>query len=197
MSVIVDGKLKLTYNEYRLFPEDGNTHELIDGEHYMAPAPGTSHQSVSRHIQFQLYAQLEQAGEAQVFDAPTDVELSEVDVVQPDLAVVAASRAHIIAPSRIVGPPDLVVEITSASTAQRDRELKRRLYELRGVPVYWLVDPQAQMVTVYERDEPAADESAGPQAKAGGPYREAGRFHDEVRLEYGGLRATVDLTKVW
>ncbi|MFW6293488.1 MAG: hypothetical protein ACOC7V_14365 [Spirochaetota bacterium] len=52
MSVIVDGKIKLTYEEYRHFPDDGNTHELIDGEHFMAPAPGTNHQSVSRHIQF-------------------------------------------------------------------------------------------------------------------------------------------------
>ena len=52
MSVRVDGKLKLTYDEYVLFPDDGNRHELIDGEHYMAPAPGTNHQSVSRHIQF-------------------------------------------------------------------------------------------------------------------------------------------------
>ena len=41
MSMIVDGKVKLTYEEYRLFPDDGNTHELIDGEHFMAPAPGT------------------------------------------------------------------------------------------------------------------------------------------------------------
>jgi Uma2 family endonuclease len=89
MSVIVDGKLKLTYQEYRRFPDDGNTHELIDGEHVMAPAPGTNHQSVSRHIQFQLYAQLEQAGEAQ-----------------------------------IIGPPDLVVEIISPSTRERDRELR-------------------------------------------------------------------------
>ena len=60
--MIVDGKVKLTYEEYRLFPDDGNTHELIDGEHHMAPGPGTYHQSVSRHIQFQLYRQLEEAG---------------------------------------------------------------------------------------------------------------------------------------
>jgi len=191
MSVIVDGRLKLTYNEYRLFPEDGNTHELIDGKHYMAPAPGTNHQSICRHIQFQLYRQLEQPGEAQVFNAPTDVELSEVDVVQPDLAVVAASRAHIISPSRIVGPPDVVVEIVSPSTAERDRGLKRKLYELRGVPVYWLVDPEARTVTVYEREADA------PDRETRGPHREVGCLRREVRLERGTLRAVVDLTKVW
>ena len=183
MSVIVDGKLKLTYQEYRHFPDDGNRHELIDGEHYMAPAPGTNHQSVSRHIQFQLYRQLDEAGLAQVNNAPTDVELSDVDIVQPDLMVVSSEREHIISPSRIIGVPDLVVEILSPSTAQRDRELKRRLYEKHGVPVYWVVDADAQLVTVYELGD--------------GAYRESGSFHDAVRLDLGELHAEVDLTKVW
>ena len=183
MSVNVDGKLKLTYEEYRHFPDDGKRHELIDGEHYVAPAPGTNHQSLSRHIQFQLYDQLERAGRAEVYNAPTDVELSRVDIVQPDLAVVASEREHIVSPSRIIGPPDLVVEILSPSTGDRDRELKRRLYELRAVPRYWIVDPEAQTVTAYELEE--------------GRYREAGSFHDEVRLDHGSLHARVDLTKVW
>lgn len=183
MSMIVDGKVKLTYEEYRLFPDDGNTHELIDGEHFMAPAPGTNHQSVSRHIQFQLYRQLEETGFAQVFNAPTDVELSRVDVVQPDIAIIAREREGIISPSRIVGAPDLVVEIISPSTAERDRGLKRRLYEKRGVPCYWLVDPDAQAVTVYELSD--------------GRYRETGRHHEEVELRLGTLEARVDLTRVW
>ncbi len=29
---------KLTYRDYLLFPEDGKRHELIDGEHFVAPA---------------------------------------------------------------------------------------------------------------------------------------------------------------
>ena len=188
MSVIVDGKVKLTYREFRHFPEDGNTHELIDGEHLMSPAPGTYHQSVSRHIQFQLYRQLEEKGLAQVFNAPTDVELSPVDIVQPDLLVVAHERGRIISPSRIIGAPDLVVEIVSPSTRERDRELKRRLYEQRGIPVYWLVDPEAQTITVY------AMESAGASAPR---YREKGSFHERIEFSCGSLRATVDLMKVW
>ena len=67
MSVIVDGKVKLTYEEYQLFPDDESIHELIYGEPSMAPAPDTNHQSVSRHIQFQLYRQFEETGLAQVF----------------------------------------------------------------------------------------------------------------------------------
>ena len=183
MSVIVDGQVKLTYLEYRHFPDDGRTHELIDGEHYVAPAPGTNHQSISRHIQFQLYRQLELTERAEVYNAPTDVELSEIDVVQPDILVVSHDRRHIISPSRIIGWPELVVEIISPSTGPRDRELKRGLYERRGVPVYWLVDPESQSLTVFELEA--------------GVYRETGSYHDEVRLSLPGLEATVDLTSVW
>lgn len=194
MSVIVDGKIKLTYEEYRHFPDDGNTHELIDGEHFMAPAPGTNHQSVSRHIQFQLYRQLEETGIALVYNAPTDVELSAVDVVQPDIAVVSHPRANIISPSRIIGAPDLVVEIVSPSTRRKDAELKRRLYEQHGVPVYWLVDPDAQTVTVFAR--PAHDSSPRRHAPPA-EYREIGPFHQQVDLEISGVTARVDLMKVW
>ena len=183
MSVIVDGKVKLTYQEYRHFPDDGLRHELIDGEHFVSPAPGTNHQSVSRHIQYQLYEQLELTGRAEVYNAPTDVELSEVDIVQPDIMVVSKERRHIISPSRIIGAPELVVEILSPSTGARDRELKRGLYERRGVVLYWLVDPEGQAVTVYELSD--------------GVYREKGVHHDTVRLELPGLEAEVDLSRVW
>jgi Uma2 family endonuclease len=203
MSVIVDGRVKLTYQEFRHFPDDGNTHELIDGEHHMAPAPGTGHQYASRHIQFQLFEQLELTGMAQVYDAPTDVELSEVDIVEPDLMVVAASRRRIIKPSRIVGPPDLIVEILSPSTSARDRELKLRLYEQSGVPVYWIVDPAEKCVTVYVQADDSPIDGGGKasrgdkDSRVSAGYREVGQFTRTVRLELGDLRAEVDLTRVW
>ena len=186
MSMIVDGQLKLTWQEFRHFPEDGNRHELIDGEHVMAPAPGTGHQSISKHIGFQLYRQFDEVGVGQVFSAPVDVELSPVDIVEPDLLVVLRDREHIISPNRIIGPPDLVIEILSPSTASRDRELKRVLYAKSGVPVYWIVDPEAQEVSVFE--------SSGDASLS---YAEPSRFHEQVVYERGFLRVIVDLKKVW
>lgn len=140
MSIVVDGKSKLTYEEYRHFPDDGMRHEIIDGAHYMSPAPGTDHQSVSRHLQFALYREIEENGLGFVFDAPTDLQLALTDVVQPDLIVVLREHREIILPSRIRGVPDLVVEILSPSTSERDMTLKRGLYEHHGVPEYWIVN---------------------------------------------------------
>lgn len=62
--------------------------------------------------------------------------------------VVLDTRREIVLPSRIRGLPDLLVEILSPSTSQRDRTLKLSLYELRGVPEYWVVDTEDRAVEV-------------------------------------------------
>ncbi len=149
MSVHVDGRTKLTYEEFKHFPDDGMRHEIIDGVHYMSPAPGTDHQNASRHIQFSLYRQIELEGKGQVFNAPVDLELAPTDVVEPDLVVVLEENRDIILRSRLRGVPDLVVEILSPSTSNRDSTLKLALYESHRVPEYWIVDTDDRCVYQY------------------------------------------------
>ena len=84
----------------------------------------------------------------EVFIAPTDVILSQTDVVQPDILFVSKERSYIITDDNIRGAPDLAVEVLSPSTAQRDRTLKRTLYALHGVPEYWQADSDAKNVAV-------------------------------------------------
>ena len=38
--------VKLTYDDFVLFPDDGLRHELIDGEHYVTPSPNRKHQRI-------------------------------------------------------------------------------------------------------------------------------------------------------
>lgn len=132
---------KLTYADYVQIPEDSCQHEVIDGAHYVNPAPNLYHQTISRRLQFILYSQIELTELGLVFNAPCDVHLTEHDILQPDLIVVLSKRKHILTPTRIKGTPDLVVEILSPSTESRDRELKRQRYQAAGVPEYWIVDP--------------------------------------------------------
>lgn len=42
--------VKLTYDDFLLFPDDGKRHELIDGEHYVTPSPNIRHQGISGRL---------------------------------------------------------------------------------------------------------------------------------------------------
>jgi Uma2 family endonuclease len=86
----------------------------------MYPAPSTYHQTVSGRLQYQLYTQIELKKLGVVFYAPVDVQLSEFDIVQPDLVVVLEAN-RIITPSKIKGTPDLLIEILSPSSIENDQ----------------------------------------------------------------------------
>jgi Uma2 family endonuclease len=104
----------------------------------MSPAPSTSHQRVTGRLFSRLERHL--AGKpCQPFIAPTDVKLSETDVVQPDIFVVCDPSK--ITPNYIDGAPDLVIEVLSPATATRDLREKKALYARYGVKEYLIIDP--------------------------------------------------------
>ena len=138
---------KLTYADYCRTPDD-ERYELLDGELIMSPSPNRAHQDICLELGALLHTYVKESGLGKIYIAPFDVVLSETNVVQPDLLFIANERTHIITPDNVQGPPNLVVEILSPSTANRDRTLKRALYAQYGVPEYWLVDPDARTVTV-------------------------------------------------
>ena len=147
MVTTANPRIKFTYADYRNTPED-KRYELIDGELIMASAPRIIHQRTERKLVTLLDTFVEQNGLGEIFYAPTDVVLSDTDVVQPDILFVSNARAHIITEDNIRGAPNLVIEILSPSTAQRDRTLKRALYAKHGVQEYWLVDTDARTIAV-------------------------------------------------
>ena len=144
---------KLTYEDYVLFPEDGQRHEIIDGEHYVSPAPTPKHQRVSMRLSSRLHVFTEEHRLGEVLPAPTDVLLSRHDVLQPDILFISNERARIVTEKNIQGAPDLVVEILSAGTRKLDERIKLARYELLGVSEYWIVDPLADRVHVFQAEE--------------------------------------------
>ncbi len=160
--------LKLTYEDYLLFPDDGKRHEVIDGEHFLSPAPSTRHQTLLLNLAWQLKTFLRRHPLGEVWIAPVDVILSEADVVQPDLVLVAAAHAHIVTEKHVRGVPDLVVEILSANTRRQDEVVKRKLYHRSGVGEYWIVDPEVERVRVYRGGEGGEWACSDLDAEAGG-----------------------------
>ncbi|MYH61813.1 MAG: Uma2 family endonuclease [Caldilineaceae bacterium SB0675_bin_29] len=138
---------KLTYEDY-LKTSDDERYELLDGELITMPAPSIAHQHVAVKLATRLDTFVEDKDLGVVYFAPTDVVLSETHVVQPDLMFISSERAGIVTSANIQGAPDLLVEIRSDSTAERDENLKRKLYAKFGVKEYWLVNPDARTITV-------------------------------------------------
>ena len=144
--------VKLTYDDFVLFPDDGQRHELIDGEHYVTPSPNIRHQTIVGTLHFLIRAHLEVHPIGRVFVAPLDVVFSHFDVVEPDILYLSNERAaDVITPQHVRGAPELAVEIGSPGTRKRDETIKRRLYERSGVSEYWVVDPEVDLVRVYRR----------------------------------------------
>ncbi len=170
-----------TYADYAALPDDGNRYEIIAGVLYMTPAPGTGHQSVSARMVTFLVTHVEFAGLGRVFAAPVDVELTPDTVVQPDIVVVLSASLHRITPSRIIGAPDLVVEILSPGTAGYDRREKQDAYARAGVGEYWIVDPGAQTVELLTLDQ--------------GRYRSHGVFRGQARLPSSAITLPVPVER--
>ena len=139
-----------TLDDYYALPEDARV-ELIDGVFYDMTAPTTIHQQIglqlSRKIQNYIFSN---HGSCVPFYSPIDVQLDRDDktMVEPDVIVVC-DRSKIIRRC-IYGAPDFVAEVLSPSTKSRDLIIKLNKYMVAGVREYWIIDPDAETVTVYD-----------------------------------------------
>lgn len=155
---------KYTYADYLTWDDDRRW-ELIEGIPYelvfgdiknMSPAPSRRHQAISASLFGAILPYVKKKG-CSMFTAPFDVRFSAMNedetdtIVQPDLSIFCDKSklddrgAH--------AAPDWVIEILSPSTAQKDLHTKLLLYQKYQVPLYWIVDPDKEIVLVNTLDE--------------------------------------------
>ncbi len=129
---------KFTYKDYLRWPDDERW-EIIDGVAYdMTPAPSLRHQIVAGNF-YRILGNILKDKPCTPFIAPTDVVLSEEDVVQPDVLVVCDKKKF--TKGNIQGTPDLIIEILSPYTSLKDKREKKACYEKYGVREYIIIDP--------------------------------------------------------
>jgi Uma2 family endonuclease len=138
----------LTEDDLAAMPDDGHRYELIDGVLIVSPAPIIKHQRCVVSLVFLLRTARPEGCEVLV--APTDVRLSPITVLQPDVLV---ARTTDLTPARLEAAPLLAVEVLSPSTRLIDLGTKRLAYEAAGVPAYWLVDPEVPSLTVLHLED--------------------------------------------
>jgi Uma2 family endonuclease len=167
-------KDKYTYADYLTWPEDERW-EIIDGVAYywnappqkkeahsidsMSPAPSRKHQAIVRNLTG-IFAFFLKDKPCKAYPAPFDVRLANMHVnnnnietvVQPDISIFCD-------PSKLDdrganGVPDMVIEVLSDSTRNKDLSIKLLLYQKFGVKEYWIIDPSDDTIYVYK---PASD----------------------------------------
>ena len=140
-----------TYAEFARLPsDDGNRYEIIDEQLVVTPAPGRRHQRISADLLTACNIFVREHGLGEVYAAPFDVLFGEGEYVEPDLLFVGRDRLDVLSDRGVEGAPDLVAEIVSLSTADRDRGPKFNLYRRHGVREYWIVDPEERQVEAWD-----------------------------------------------
>ena len=153
MTKVVKPRIKFTYKDYKSLPEfETKRYELLGGDLVFVPSPPVYHQRVLGNLMFVLCRFVKEWNLGEVYHAPLDVVLGEGDereVVQPDIFFISKEREKVITEEEVRGAPDLVVEIISPGTVERDRGYKKTLYARHGVKEYWIVDSKEKAVEVY------------------------------------------------
>jgi len=144
-----EANVKFTYSDLLSAPDDGNRYEIFEGELIVSPSPSEKHQNALSNLFGKLYTFLQEHKIGKIYTAPFDVYFDEETVVEPDILLVSKERNTIIEEQRINGAPDLIVEIISPKTEDRDRGFKFRRYEKEGVNEYWIVDPDHKTIEIY------------------------------------------------
>lgn len=130
-----------SYQDY-LNEEEGEIYEIIEGDLLMTPpSPNIKHQFISRNLEFLIFQYVKENDLGEVAYAPVDVVLDDKNVVQPDILFISKSNTEIIKENAVFGSPDVVIEILSPSSIQRDRYEKKKLYEHFRIKEYWIIDP--------------------------------------------------------
>ena len=150
IEIRLPAKPSFTLADFNALPEGPPDYEFDGGKLIAMPRPPPRHQK----IVMRLGAALDQHVSAHAVGyvwPEVDVELSRRRVYVPDLTFLAQERRDIYSESRgrIMGAPDLVVEIVSPASASRDRVAKFNAYREAGVPWYWLIDSQSLAIEEY------------------------------------------------
>jgi Uma2 family endonuclease len=153
---IVD-KIRWTSSDVELLVADEwKRYEIIDGELFVNRAPHIGHQDAIGQIYAKLLLWSQDTGFGKPLITPGII-FSDADNVIPDLVWVSNDRLAIMLDEEghLTDAPELIVEVLSSGTTneRRDHEAKLKLYSLKGVPEYWIVDWKLQQVEVYRREQ--------------------------------------------
>jgi Uma2 family endonuclease len=141
-----------TYTDIEALP-DGVRGEIMHGALYTHPRPNSRHSVVATALGSELANPFQRGRGGPggwVFMFEPEVKFGD-DLLVPD--IVGWSRDRLTSyptTNWVTVRPDWICEATSPSTAMRDRHFKRDIYAQAGVPHYWILDPRAKILEVFQ-----------------------------------------------
>ncbi len=169
---------RLTFERYlEIDDETDNRYELVDGRLVNLPPESEPNTSLVNYLFLQLvsagmpFRQVQPHCELQV---PV-LQAGDPANRHPDLTILQEEHLELTQKRLTITfdvlPPHLVAEVVSPGQRNRDRDYgrKRKQYAARGIPEYWLLDPEEQAIVILQLDE--------------GSYREAGRSTGSTQVQ--------------
>ncbi|MCD8327356.1 MAG: Uma2 family endonuclease [Lachnospiraceae bacterium] len=132
---------------------DGQRAELIDGQIYNMAPPSRKHQDILSFLHLTIGNYINQnKGNCKIYPAPFAVflEIDKCTYVEPDISVICDPDK--LNDRGCNGAPDWIIEIVSPGSKSMDYYTKLALYRAAGVREYWIVDPQRQVILVYDME---------------------------------------------
>ena len=162
----VDGPVFPTFDSFIEWVDEDTSAEWIEGEVcFMSPA-STRHQIMAGFLYKLIGTFVEQRQLGVVLTAPFKMKIPGYGA-EPDILFIASANESRLRRTYLDGPADLVVEVISPDSVERDRVRKYNDYEAAGISEYWLIDPERETAEFYhlvegryERIEPAGDAQA-------------------------------------
>jgi len=147
--------VRMTEDEFLAWAPEKPDAEWADGEVYIMSAANNWHNLVQTWLTHYLMTLIERDDLGGVRNDMYVRLAAQRRLRVPDLMLISKGRLHIIGDTLIDGAPDLIIEVVSPDSQERDRREKFIEYEKAGVLEYWIVDPLSRTVHAYALAEGA------------------------------------------
>jgi len=139
--------------ELQALPEDGYTHELVDGEIVMSPKNDSFHGDICTRLSAVLVPFVETSRLGAIWDSSTGFRMNNLNVRAPDISFVSRARLKAQGFRRSTrrffpGAPDLAVEVLSPNNTRKEIDERLKDFFSSGTRLAWIIDPDAQRVEI-------------------------------------------------
>jgi Uma2 family endonuclease len=143
----------MTYEEF-LSRFDGAHAEWVDGEVITMSPVSLLHDDLTVYLLSLLATFVRVKRLGRICHEPFQMKSSPtLPGRSPDILFASQKNLSRLRKTYLEGPADMVVEVMSAESRNRDRGEKFYEYEEAGVFEYWLLDPERKQAEFYRRDE--------------------------------------------